>query len=395
MLYIDITRLYYHQKNAKTVTGVDRVSLAYIDQLADIAYAMIRLPKQWLFFSKQESVKLFWQIQNNVPIKLPKRWLRFLYRKPAQCGCFLLNTSHSGLEDPDYLQKMQDYDLRGIYFLHDLIPIEYPEYCREGEYEKHQQRLLTMSKGVLVIANSQNVANKFKDYCAFWHLDCPKTIEAHIGIEDVFGFHGLDGQDGQNDCPLYHRLKQRPFFLMIGTIEARKNHMLMLMVWKDLAEKFGCDDCPQLVIVGKRGWEAEQVFDILDRSLQLRSCVVELNSCSDDDLLWLFEHARALLFPSFCEGYGLPLVEALKSNLPVIASDIDIFHEIGFGVVELINPNHTQIWQKKILQYWHDDDYRARQVAKITYIKDKLPTWDEHFAVVMPNLLKTIECGGV
>lgn len=386
LLYIDITRLYQNQKQGKTVTGVDRVTLAYINRLADVGCALIRLPKQWLFFSKEESAQLFDQLKNNLPIKLPKKWIRFLYKKPQMKNGFLLHTSHSGLENPEFARKLQEYHLKGIYFLHDLIPVEYPEYCREGELERHHQRLYTMSVGELVIANSADVANKFKDYCDTQGLKCPKTIYAHLGIESIFGqFEGESIGD-----QLYNHLKDCPFFLMVGTIEARKNHLLMLMVWRNLVEKLG-KDCPKLVIVGKRGWEAEQVFDILDRSVQLKPHIIELNKCSDVDMTWLFYHAQALLFPSYAEGFGLPLIEALMCQLPVIASDIEIFREIGFGAIELINPNSTELWQEKILQYGFNSDKVCEQKIRIEQIRNKLPTWDKHFEIVMPSLVNAMK----
>lgn len=387
LLYIDITRLYQNQKQAKTVTGVDRVTLAYINRLADVSCAMIRLPKQWLFFSKQESTCLFDKLKNNLPIQLPKKWMRFLYKRPAKQNCFLLHTSHSGLENPDFTRKMQEYHLKGIYFLHDLIPVEFPEYCREGEYEKHQQRLLTMSAGVMVIANSADVANKFKRYCTEQNLSCPKIVYAHLGIESIFG---QCSDSRHQDSSLHSLLKNHPFFLMVGTIEARKNHLLILMVWRGLINKLGVN-CPKLVIVGKRGWEAEQVFDVLDRSIQLQPYIIELNRSSDADMIWLFNHAQALLFPSHAEGFGLPLVEALKCELPVIASDIQIFHEIGFGVIELVDLNSTELWQEKILQYWSDFDEINKQKMRIKQIRNELPTWDKHFEAIIPSLAEIMK----
>lgn len=386
MLYIDITRLYNNQRLGKTVTGVDRVSLAYVERFAEISCAVIRLPKQWLFFPKEHSSHLFKKIITQQPIVIPKKPFRFLYKKPITDNCYFLNTAHSGLELPDFLEKMAYFKLGGIYFLHDLIPIEYPEYCRSGEYERHQQRLLAMSKAQLVIANSNDVKNKFIAYCQQNKIAQPKIIYSHLGVDNTF-FENDVGSQLQEDIQNF--IGDTPFFLMIGTIEARKNHLLILNVWRMLVQLLG-ENCPKLVIVGKRGWEAEQVCAILDRSIELKPYVLEVNSCNDNDMMALLTRAKALLFPSYAEGYGLPLVEALKLRVPVIASDIAIFREIGLGVIDLLNPYNAQEWQQKIVQHL-DMAIRDECLRKIERIQASLPTWDKHFEVVNPILLDVVK----
>jgi len=120
----------------------------------------------------------------------------------------------------------------------------------------------------------------------------------------------------------------RPYFVMLGTIESRKNHLLILNVWARLARTMGAH-CPLLVIIGQRGWECEQVIDMLDRCADLTGNVIEMPRCVDGELGAILSHARALLFPSFVEGYGLPLVEALSMGTPVLASDLPVFRELA------------------------------------------------------------------
>ena len=115
-------------------------------------------------------------------------------------------------------------------------------------------------------------------------------------------------------------LAASPYFVVLGTIEPRKNHLLLLNIWRRLAEQQRSP--PKLVIIGTRGWENEQVLDVLDRSVLVRPHVVEGSGMGDRGLMRLLANARALLMPSFAEGYGLPVVEALSLGTPVVASDI-------------------------------------------------------------------------
>src|SRR4029079_10859366 len=107
----------------------------------------------------------------------------------------------------------------------------------------------------------------------------------------------------------------------------------------------------RLLIIGQRGWEADEVFDLLDRSEKLRGHVIELSRCSDEELARHLGSARALLFPSRAEGYGLPLLEALGSGVPVIASDLPVFREVGADIPDYLDPLEARGWEAAIIDY--------------------------------------------
>src|SRR5436305_12196484 len=124
---------------------------------------------------------------------------------------------------------------------------------------------------------------------------------------------------------------------MLSTIEPRKNHWMILQVWRGLVELHGAA-APRLVIVGQRGWECENVLDLLERCESLRGFVLEKPACSDSELVTYLRHAQALLFPSLVEGYGLPLAEALSLGLPAIASDLPVVREIAADIPDHLEP---------------------------------------------------------
>lgn len=167
---------------------------------------------------------------------------------------------------------------------------------------------------------------------------------------------------------------------MLGTIEPRKNHWLILHVWRRLVEQMG-NDAPKLVIIGRRGWECENVIDMLERCEPLRRVVIEESDCSDIQLNAWLQHARALLFPSFVEGYGMPLVEALGLGVPVIASDLPVFHEIASDFPTYLDPLDGPGWYANILAYMeYDSPERRHRIQKIASFRT--PTWSEHFEQV-------------
>src|SRR5690606_35492466 len=161
----------------------------------------------------------------------------------------------------------------------------------------------------------------------------------------------------------------------LGTIEGRKNHLLILNLWADMARRLG-PACPQLVIIGQRGWECEQTVDMLERCEAIRGHVTELPRCDDATLGAYMRGARALLFPSFVEGYGLPLVEALASKTPVIASDLAVFRELASDIPDYLSPIDGLGWMRAIEDYARDDSaMRAAQINRMSGWR--APTWED------------------
>ena len=169
------------------------------------------------------------------------------------------------------------------------------------------------------------------------------------------------------------------YFMMIGTIQGRKNHISMLHLWRDLVLR-GVQP-PKLFIVGRRGWASEAVLTMLERSEVLRGHVVELNDLETGRMLGMLAGARALLFPSFEEGWGMPLIEALRLGVPVICSDIPAFREAGQGVPDYLSPIDLKEWERLVLDYARPDSrLRGEQLLRLTGFTP--PVWADAFRVV-------------
>jgi hypothetical protein len=114
---------------------------------------------------------------------------------------------------------------------------------------------------------------------------------------------------------------------------------------------------------------------------QLRGLVIEKGRCSDKELATLLKHARALLFPSFVEGYGLPLAEALHMGTPVVASDLQVFREIAGDVPDYLDPLDGPAWLRAVEQY--TPPFSTQRTAQLNRIMGYMaPTWSQHFDVV-------------
>ncbi|PHQ60221.1 MAG: glycosyl transferase [Sphingobium sp.] len=258
---------------------------------------------------------------------------------------------------------------RLITLVHDVIPLSHPEYARPQGADEHRKRVLSIDRYASgIIGNSQATIDALAPHMQRG-LDGRAVRVAHFGADapDIFG--------ARNEA-----LPDRPYFVYISTIEPRKNHLLLLNVWRRLVERLG-DAAPLLVLVGRRGWENENVIDILERAEALRGHVIEAGEVSDNRMQALVAQSRAMLMPSFAEGFGMPVVEALAAGVPVICSDIVAHREVGGDAPDYLDPLDGLGWMRAICAYSRPDS--PERVAQIARIADwRAPTWRDYFDIV-------------
>jgi glycosyltransferase involved in cell wall biosynthesis len=376
-MYIDVTRLIGRGLKGRLPTGVDRVGLAYIRQFSPQAAAAVRIGTRMLTLTPAASQRVFSALlaTPSAPMALLRALacaLPGLRGTKRMRGSVLFNTGHSGLERRGYRVVLQRMLVKPVFVLHDLIPITHPEYCRPGESERHVQRIETMiSCAAALVANSRSTLDELQRYAAGRNMSLPRVMAAALAPAVL-------------PPPAQQALLPVPYFVVLGTIEGRKNLVMLLQVWRTLFEQVGTQ-APRLVVIGQRGWECENVLDLLERSEAVRATVIELGHCSDQDLATWLGHSRALLFPSFVEGYGLPLMEALAAGVPVIASDLPVFRELAGPVPEYLNPLDGLGWLDMVREYSKaDSTRRSAQRARLAGFCS--PTWEQHFETVLPLL---------
>jgi glycosyltransferase involved in cell wall biosynthesis len=211
-------------------------------------------------------------------------------------------------------------------YIPDLIAITHPHYVPPliaTAFPRRLRRLLPLLDRALL--TSHDAIRQLHD----WSRDVAPTLS--------IGYFPL-GSDvvPAADAPARNPITDVGTFVMVGTIEPRKGHRVALDAFDAL---WAAGRGSTLIFVGKLGWADAALVDRCHDHPELGRRLRLVHDASDVDLAGILGGADALIMASEIEGYGLPIVEALASGLPVIASDIPIFREVGGDFVAYFTPN--------------------------------------------------------
>lgn len=263
-----------------------------------------------------------------------------------------LNLGHGNLAG----SVLASIPLRRVILIHDVIPLDYPEWTRPQQVTVFQRNFEAAARHADALIS---ITQASCDRLVHWRrkLGLPETAPVVAALLGT----GLATPDPAQPIP------DRPYFITLGTIEPRKNHALLLDAWQRMV------DPPLLLILGQRGWLNEDVFARLDQ-LGPDAPIREMTNLSDAAVAALMAGAQALLFPSRAEGFGLPLTEAAARGVPVLGLDLPTTQEI-LGDYAHYLPDDAQIWADAITALAAQNLPRKPPFP--------VPDWNAHFDTVM------------
>ena len=292
--------------------------------------------------------------------KTPRPGLAAMLARRLSPGFTYINVGHTNQANSILHAIRKGGAGRVAVMVHDVIPLDYPEFARPGGSAQFAEKLRGAVRAAdALIYNSHDTAERATAWLREWDLDRPSRV-LHLGLDTRPAMAPAARGDGP------------PVFVALGTIEPRKNHLLLLNIWRRFHDTLLTGETPHLHIVGKRGWENENIVDQLDRAPFMNQTVFERGPLPDDELDALLASARALLFPSFAEGFGYPLIEALAQGIPVIASDLPVFRELAADAATLLDPLDGPGWTQAILDAAQEPATATDSVTP--------PSWAAHFA---------------
>lgn len=236
-----------------------------------------------------------------------KRWIKAVakHAKKHSVDIFISPSNHS----------FSWYFPKTIQFVHDIAPLKFPNYFPALAAFKYKRSLAkAMKKAWKIVTVSNTIKKELEEY----------SKQKRDDIEVLYP--GLNPWiiKSQKDILTSELIQNLPaeFILSVGTLEPRKNYINLIAAYAKYEDQLNIP----LVIVGKKGWYFEEIYKtIIENNLEKK--VILAGYIADEDLAILYSQAKAFVYISHYEGFGIPPIEALYHGLPILVSDIPIFHE--------------------------------------------------------------------
>ncbi len=360
---LDVSDLVQYWKHSVRPTGIQRVQIEVVRRvfsgvpLVGVAGAIVAV-----FFDPEagwwqliEPERLLRQIGLSFQVTLgTEDWNRELMRclRSArqylpQSGDTIVNLGTSWWL-PDYHYRVRqlrlDFQVGYVPFIHDVIPLVVPQLCDHGLTEEFR----LWFRDAIAIADHVIVNSVFS------RADVAEEAVALTGLRPEPSVVRLNAPypvpgDGVPSAILERLdLDITRYVLSVGTLEGRKNHILLFEVWQRLLERLPEERLARLVLVGKRGSLFEEASAFLERHPDLRPHLVMLTDISDLELADLYRGAEFTVYPSLYEGWGLPVTEATGHGKLTVASNAASIPEVASPGDILLAPDDIEGWTSAI-----------------------------------------------
>jgi glycosyltransferase involved in cell wall biosynthesis len=255
------------------------------------------------------------------------------------------------LHSPDHVSPRR-LGWRSVVTIHDLAFLAHPEAYSSQSIQYYTQVFRSLHQASKVIAVSDFTRNEVLNRIS---IAPERVVTIHEAADPAYSARPAE------ECASVRSRLEIPesYFLVVGTIEARKNLERLIGAYALLPRK----DRPHLVFAGGSGFHSERVLEAVEEH-RLQDHVRFLGHVNDDDLPPLYTGARCLLFPSSYEGFGLPILEAMACGCPVITSESGSLAEVAGNAALLVDPIATESIADGMRTLIGEPTVRADLIAK-------------------------------
>jgi len=272
------------------------------------------------------------------------------------------------LHIPGFAGPRKNVSYKKITTTHDLIGLIYPQNLGLVSRYYWQKWLPSCIKNSdFIIADSENTKN---DITRLLHIAADKIKVIYLAVDPRF--RQRQSPDKHESLRAYGIDKR--YVLSVGTIEPRKNIINLIDAFDRYLKESGDGDI-LLVIAGKKGWDYDRCSKkTLD--LNLRERIIFCDYVRDEDLPMLYNASEVFVYPSFYEGFGLPVLEAMSCGTPVICSSISSLPEIGGDAPLYVNPNSVDSIAAALLRVVNNKELKA-MMSKKSLENSKRFSWEK------------------
>ena len=378
----------------------EKVQFFYYDSNTRTFHVKEIILEEWLSHNSEKAkvnqISLKYKIMTKIPYSLRKRAPQSVKKTVVRTGRFLLDKRNKlkargnsiTNKDPQAIFDEDDfilvlgngwdkqniiYDLGDLKFkskfklinvVYDLIPIFEPQFFGGLVTAQYTNYMFEAVKNCdLLLPISKSTDKDIARFCELIDSSSPMTKVIRLGDEV--------SNDERAKKPEW--LRAEHFSLCVGTIEIRKNHMLLYYAYKKLLSSG--EKPPLLIIVGKRGWYTGDVVMLFEQDPEINKYIVLTENVSDEELVWLYENCMFTVYPSLYEGWGLPVAESLARGKSVLCSSQSSIPEAGGDLAEYFSPYNPRECADLISQY-SSVDTRVKKEKEIRK-NYKITTWED------------------
>lgn len=268
--------------------------------------------------------------------------------------------------------------VKSVHVLYDFIPVMQPGFfpdAMEKSFGKYIREVLKVSD--LSLSISENTKKDAITYAGKKDIHPNTIVPFRLGDDFV---------KLPPEKPKEAEVTKGNYIFCVGTFEVRKNYQLLYYVLK-LAKARGIQ-LPKIVIVGKVGWLSDSTLHMMKNDPDTKDGIVLLSKCSDKEMAWLFENCAFTMYPSFYEGWGLPVAEALRYGKMCLSSNTSSLPEVGKELVDYYSPYDTKECLDKIQKYLVVKTLKkAEEAIAKNY---RATTWDDTFKQAIEVIEKVL-----
>ena len=305
--------------------------------------------------------RFFFSISKAAARDLIGTWLRTdPFEQFVRSGDMIVSPG-AGWGIPNYTKYIAEakrrYGIKFAILIHDLIPIKYESLVEPYHAVQFRNWLRdAIPLADIVFTNSKHTRTDLIEFAAEsgWRLPHVEALELGSGLGDRL----TAGEQAMTSFPAR-------YVLFVSTIETRKNHRLLVRVWQRLLERHGANLVPNLIFAGKIGWLVDGLLADLEASGYLNGKIILLRSLSDAELEQAYRSCLFTVFPSLCEGWGLPIAESLAHGKFCVASNHTAIPEAGGNLIDYFDPLNEEDALAKIERPLIEPGYLAAREVKL------------------------------
>lgn len=265
--------------------------------------------------------------------------------------------------------------------LHDLAYLHFPSFIKKAEvvfYKKQTLKFLKIAKSLATVSEFSK-----KDILSNYQVEAEKISIVYSAAKEIFN----PVSDEIKAATKLKYTEGKEYFLYTGAIHPRKNPINLLKAFSVFKKKQQSN--MKLVMAGRLAWKYGSFMEKM-KSYKYRNDVVLTGYLEENELVKLMGSAYALVYPSFLEGFGVPVLEAMQCNIPVITSSNSSMEEIAGDAALFADPASFEDIAEKMMLIYKDEKLRESLILKGQLIAPQF-TWDKTAALLWQAILRAVD----